>query len=63
MVKMRQVTADNIPTERETRWFRQSVAVKVFLFAAIVALVLLLFAGYGLAMDNDMDQVLLRGGR
>ena len=51
---MRQVAADNTPTERETWWFRQSVTVKVFLFAVIVALVPLFYASYGLAMADTV---------
>ena len=50
---MRQVTADNIPIERDTWWFQQGTAVKVFLFIAIVALVPLLYSSYGLAMETD----------
>ena len=50
---MRLVTADNIPAEQEIWWRQQSLAVKVFLFTVIVALVPLLYTGYGLAMYTD----------
>ncbi len=51
---MRQVTADNIPIEREIWWFQQGVAVKVFLFIVIVALIPLLYSSYGLVMDTGV---------